>query len=388
MVGKLVSKRFSFFGRPLEWVRSVFCDNGTILKYLMRRTWHLPDQVPSGQREFLEARGYIRWKWIVKFIKRRLFCFLFVQQFGLTLEHKTISDKHRRILWINWSAPSLGDSLMDLSARVLLLGHEVTLLTHPKNADLYKNDPLFSAVYSELSELIRCLGRGYFDLVICDAFSPRVFVRKLLVAPRTPFVGLYSYVNGFEVHRTYFAFARMRELLSIDCAISEVRPTIALPDCSSKAPAADVCVAVGGEWSFRSYDHWLPVVQWLVDRGLSVTLVGSENGEEEAEFISSSVPSVHSTVGQLSLPEVVGQIASCKVFIGADGGLWHIACSIPVPTVVLFADCQIFDEAGNRVTRETTDMVCETLYNDAEVSKISPHSVTEACERLFIRICM
>ncbi|MEE2821211.1 MAG: glycosyltransferase family 9 protein [Pseudomonadota bacterium] len=275
---------------------------------------------------------------------------------------------------------------MDLSARVLLLGHKITLLSHPKNADLYKNDSVFSAVFSDPWALIRCLGRGYFDLVICDAYSPRVFVWKLLVAPRTPFVGLYSYINGFEVHRTYFAYARMRELLSIDRAIGEIRPTIALPDCLSKAPATDVCVAVGGEWSFRTYDHWLPIVQWLVDQGLTVTLVGSENGIEKAEFLTSCIPSVHSTVGKLSLPEVIGQIAASKAFIGADGGLWHVACSIPLPTVVLFADCQIFNEEGKRVTRETTDMVCETLYNDDAVSQIPYRSVIEACGRLFARI--
>lgn len=356
------------------------------MKRMMRRTWCLPHGVPSGKREFLEARLYLRWKWIFKYIKRRLFCYVWVQQFGLTPECTKICTKHHRILWINWAASSLGDSLMDLSGRVLLSEHEVTLLTHPKNAALYENDFVFSAVFSQPWALISRLDKRYFDLVICDAFSPRVFVWKLLIAPRTPFVGLYSYINGFEVHRTYFAFARMRELISTNRTIEVIRPTISVPDNLNEASATDVCVAVGGEWLFRTYDHWLPVIRWLVDRGLSVTLVGSKNGLETAAVISGSCPSVRSTVGKLTLPEVVNQIASCKAFLGADGGLWHIACAIPLPTVALFADCQIFDEEGNRVTRETTDMVCETLYDDATVSNIPYQFVIAACERLLARI--
>lgn len=275
---------------------------------------------------------------------------------------------------------------MDLSSRVLLGDKELTLLTDPRNAALYSEDYHFKEVYTSTQQVRAAARQKQFDLVVCDAYSPRVVWKKIQAAPWVDFVGLYEFLNGFEVHRTYFAFARMMELLPL-CHITEpIRPTISVSEKLEKSIPVDVCVAIGGEWSFRTYEHWLPIIQWLVDRDLSVTLVGSENGKETAALISDSVPPVRSTVGQLSLPEVVGQIASSKAFIGADGGLWHIASAIPLPTVVLFADCQIFDEEGNRVTRETTDMICETLYSDDSVSQIPYRSVIEACERLFRQI--
>jgi len=358
-----------------------------MLKRLMRRTWLLPKVVPSGQQQFLDCRQYLLWKWVFKFFKRRLFCAVFAQHFGLTTECVRISDKHQRILWINWAAPSLGDSLMDLSARVLLRGRHITLLTHPKNAVLYIRDPIFKAVFSDPRALRRNTNFDQFDLVICDAFSPRTLIKKLLVAPRTQFVGLYGYVNGFEVHRTYFAFARMMELLGIDRTDELTRPTITLPVESKNKPAeVDVCIAVGGEWSFRRYDHWSAVVSWLIAEGYSVSLVGSENGSKSALEILELEPSVNSTVGALSLPEVVAEIAKARVFIGADGGLWHIACSIPIPSVVLFADCQIFDDEGNRTTRETRDIVCETLYDETQVSNIKSDAVIEAFKKLSVRV--
>ena len=357
-----------------------------MIKQLMRRTWQLPEGVPSGQRRFLQEREYFRWKWIFKFLKRRVFVFLLVKQCGLTREIENISDNEQRILWINWAAPSLGDSLMDLSARVLLKGKHVTLLTHPKNAPLYMWDPIFKAVFSDPFELKKNIQDDNFDLVICDSFSPRVLVKKLIVAPLTPFVGLYGFINGFEVHRTLFAFERMKQLLGISGQISiPVRPLIGCASGASKKEF-DVCIAVGGEWLFRTYRHWSAVVERLLDQDYSVLLVGSHNGSDVADSICSRFPGVASSVGKIGLSAIATEIARARVFVGSDGGLWHIACALPVPTVVLFADCQIFDERGVRVTRETSDMVCETLYDNVEVSQIKPETVVAALECLTRRV--
>ena len=325
--------------------------------------------------------------WLVKYVKRQFVFGVVLPLFGRGKVCHRIEARHRRILWVNLAAPSLGDSLMDLAARTLLVDRDLTLLTDPKNVDLYLNDRYFTAVYSSPQEARAASKKNPFDLVICDAFSPRVLFKKVMAAPRVEVVGLYGFLNGFEVHRTYFAFARMMELLALDQIHEPIRPTITLPvDVKDKSPEFDVCIAIGGEWSFRTYAHWPSVVSWLVAQGYSVSLVGSDNGVSSASEILELEPTVRSTIGALSLPEVVAEIAKARVFVGADGGLWHIACAIPTPTVVLFADCQIFDDEGNRVTRETKDIVCETLYDDIEVSNIQSDSVIEAFKRLSARI--
>ena len=354
---------------------------------LMRPTWRLPKSVPSGYKLYLSQRQFGRLKWVFKYIKRRFFCFVVGRICGLVTECPEIESKHRVILWINWAAPSLGDSLMDLSARVLLKDREIILLTHPNNYLLYLDDFVFSAVFSDAREVVAHYGRAAFDLVIVDSYSPRVLYNKLIVAPTTPFAPLYGYLNGFEVHRTYFAFARMMELLALNNIDEPMRPFISLEGGSQhQTPEVDVCIAIGGEWSFRTYRDWCPFVSWLVARGWSVSLVGSENGARHASEILATEPSVNSTVGTLSLAEVIAEIVKAKVFVGADGGLWHIACAIPIPSVVLFADCQIFNEDGYRMTRETKDIICEVLYDDVQVSNIHVDSVIEAFKTLVARI--
>ena len=342
--------------------------------------------MPSAKKQYLESLERLPVHWLVKYLKRRFVFDVVFPLVGRGVECYRIEARHRRILWVNLAAPSLGDSMMDLAARTLLGDRDLSLLTDRKNVQLYLNDQYFTAVYSSPQDARAAFHKNPFDLVICDAYSPRVLIKKVIAAPRVEIVGIYGFLNGFEVHRTYFAFARMMELLGIDRIDEPTRPTITLQaESKNKQAEVDVCIAVGGEWSFRTYDHWSAVVSWLVAQGYSVSLVGSENGSKSALEILELEPSVKSTVGVLSLSEVVLEIAKARVFLGADGGLWHIACAIPIPSVVLFADCQIFDDEGNRTTRETRDIVCETLYDDTQVSNIHSDAVIEAFKKLSMR---
>ena len=221
--------------------------NGIMLKNFMKATWLVPNNVPSAQQTFIDSQQYNKAKWVLKYIKRLIFCKIFIQHFGLTPQVLKITQSHLNILWINMSAPSIGDSLMDLSCRVLLENKSVTLFTHKKNVELYLNDHFFSSVYSDVRELKKKTKGNGFDLVICDAFSPRVLFYKLAIAPTTSFAGLYGYVNGFEVHRTYFAFARMRELTGQESFDYPVRPTISHAE--QHELEYDVCIALGGSGS-------------------------------------------------------------------------------------------------------------------------------------------
>ena len=142
----------------------------------------------------------------------------------------------------------------------------------------------------------------------------------------------------------------------------------------------------GREWEFRTYHRWPEVIKALINAGFSVSLMGSRNGISAEAAVLESFPSVESFVGRTSLQGAVAQLCKARVFIGADGGLWHMATAIPMPSVVLFADCQLFDSSGNRVTRETTDIECECLYDSEAVNKIEPSAIVDAFFRIWRRI--
>ena len=160
--------------------------------------------IPNYTSVFLEESSITK-RWI-KFIKRYIYLTIKRQT---ALEVRQILPNHRNILWINISAPSLGDSLMDLSSRVLLKGKEVDLFTDKKNASLYQDDPVFSRIFTQKAEV----AQHKYDLVIVDSFSTRSIDIKTNILPLNPFVGMFGYYNGPEVNRVLFSFHRMNHLL-------------------------------------------------------------------------------------------------------------------------------------------------------------------------------
>ena len=133
---------------------------------------------------------------ILKFLRRYLYLIFLRQK---NLEISRILSSHNKILWINISAPSLGDSLMDLSSRRLLTGKTIDLYTDEKNSNLYLNDKYFNKIISNLNDL----SAYEYDLVILDSFSSRTIKIKAKVAPKLAFVGMFGYFNGPEVNRIF-----------------------------------------------------------------------------------------------------------------------------------------------------------------------------------------
>jgi len=194
---------------------------------------------------------------------------------------------------------------------------------------------------------------------------------------------MYGFLNGFEIHRTYFSFNRLEFLLGQKGRLP-VRPSLFLSssETSSKITDDTLCFAVGGEWPFRTYKHWVEVIAHFVEK-YRVVLVGSSNGCSESAEIIKKFPEVKSYVGILSLRETATIIEQSSLFVGADGGLWHVACGLKRPSVVLFADCSLFNQEGRRVVRSTRDMDCSTLYDSQQVSNIAPTRVVDSiCQRL------
>jgi len=113
-----------------------------------------------------------------------------------------------------------------------------------------------------------------------------------------------------------------------------------------------------------------------------LVLLGSSNGSTDAKNIKSAYPQVNDFVGKCSLNQTASLIQQSNLIIAADGGLWHIACALDKPSVVLFADTMLFDQTGLRVTRETQDICCEALYADKSVAEIKPEKILYALKQL------
>jgi heptosyltransferase-3 len=86
-------------------------------------------------------------------------------------------------------------------------------------------------------------------------------------------------------------------------------------------------------------EGWQSVARHLDAMGLRIVVVGG-NDKEEAEYVRRVVQDLPATVvnltGRLKISEVAKLVASCRVYVGLDTAVTHLAAATGAPTVALY----------------------------------------------------
>ena len=335
------------------------------------KTYTLPFEhdIPNYVEAFLRNSSLLsRW---VKYSKRKIFLKLKGQ---LPFETAHILPEHINILWINISAPSLGDSLMDLSSRILLHDRMVDLFTDKKNAALYIDDKNFRNVYTCKSEI----NVSKYDLVIIDSYSTRSINIKAAIAPEIPFIGMYAYFNGPEVNRVLFSFHRLNQLLGFTYNKAEInkiaRTSIAISSYDKaiirkeKLPSSFITIGIGGVWEHRTYGKWNELFRLIFekDNNINIVLVGSSNAIRTSEklLVNFHNKNVFNCVAKYSFKQTSQIISQSKIFLCCDGGLMHAANAVKTPILPLL--CRLDEKM------QLTDSIkAFPLYDKSNVNNIT-----------------
>jgi len=334
-----------------------------------KKTYTLPFKfnIPNYIEEYIQKKSIMS---LIKYIKRYLYLYIKRQH---SLEIFQISKKHKDILWINFSAPSMGDSLMDLSSRSLLSNKRVDLLTDKKNVDLFDHDVFFSSVSSNK----HIVAQKSYDLVIIDSYSTRSIKIKTEVAFSSPYLGLYGYFNGPEVNRVLFSFHQLNNLLGYikteeeitniaNSSISISSDEKCLVD-TLNLPQKFIAIVIGGEWDYRTYNNWSELIQKLQskDKSLKIVLVGSINAKTDEKQILESFHSSNlvSYVAKFTFKQTAQIIRKATILFCCDGGLMHAANAFGTINICLFARIQ----AEMRLTK-----ACKSfpLFDETDVNNI------------------
>ena len=341
------------------------------------KTYTLPFKfsIPNYTQDFLDQTSVFK-RWL-KFIKRYLYIVLKGQK---NLEVFKISPNHKNILWINISAPSLGDSLMDLSSRVMLKGRNVDLFTDKKNAHIYTDDHIFNNIYTKTESIYNS---GY-DLVIIDSYSSRSINVKSKITSTTPFVGMFGYYNGPEVNRILFSFHQMNHLLGYVKSEDEINTSAKASMSISKEdqevvnsinlPIDYIAIVLGGEWDYRTYNKWDQVITQILvrDKQTKIVFIGSGNAQDIAKNLLSqfSKNNIFDCVDKYSFIQTAKIIKKSKILLCCDGGLMHASNAVSTPIVPIFA----------RLTpqMQLTDVVqAFPLFDKSDVNNISVEAILE-----------
>ncbi len=339
------------------------------------KTYTLPFRfdIPNYTQDFLDQTPKFK-RWL-KFIKRYLYIVLKRQK---NLEVFYILPKHENILWINVSAPSLGDSLMDLSSRIMLKGRDIDLFTDQKNAYIYTDDHIFNNVFIN----IKGISGSKYDLVIIDSYSSRSINIKSKIALSTPFLGMFGYYNGPEVNRVLFSFHQMNYLLGYIESEDEINASAKASMSISKKdqkvvnqpslPDSYIAIVLGGEWDYRTYNKWDKVIKGMLTKNkeLNIVFIGSSNAKEISKTLLSMFTNsnIFDCVAKYSFNQTVQIIKQAQILLCCDGGLMHSANAVNTPVVPLFARLTPQMQLTNAIN-------AFPLFDESDVNNITVESV-------------
>lgn len=332
--------------------------------------------VLSNARDFVDSKNLAKRVWLRA--KRDLVLFFTLQ---LSLAKKQIPTDAKRILYVYLGTPNLGDSIMDLSPRVLWTeqGLKVDLYTSTVIASLYEGDPSFHRIISCPKDF-----SDDYDFIVLQSYSWKCLKLKWRYYFLKPFVSLHGHYYGCEFNRLEFSEAAWRSVMCLPRAgISRACPPIfnlgmdhSLGGYSTRYKNK-IALAVGGVVNWRTYPHW-PAVVTLVQQhypALDWVLIGSENGVAVAEEIMKSQDlhiKITNLVCKVSLNDVFRMLQKVGLLVAADGGLMNVGRAAQVPIIALFAR-----EIHPRMRFDENDLA-HVIHSPNSVEDINPDLVAKA----------
>ena len=291
---------------------------------------------------------------------------------GKTHDLAEYTVKARRVLII--AVPALGDVLLCTplmrSLRTMAPEMQVDVLVRTGHGAILEGNRDVHAVLEmnrrpPIGETLAQMWRLFrsYDLVISNSISDRAALYALaaaprrisMVAPRKP--GriqwkrwLYDeYVeHDDDRHHTLDHTTMLGELLGLDVQPRPVPPR-------AHNSAAVVAALLGPNWERRQFAilhptpalaykrwqtrGWRRVADHLRQQGLEVLVTGDGN-EKELEYLHDCIRFRDGTVthlaGKLRLGDIPALLERCRVFVGVDTVVTHVAAATGIPTVALF----------------------------------------------------
>lgn len=291
------------------------------------------------KQEFLDTPLQEKIKQLKHVVERELLLHLTGQKWR---QAKRLPAGTQRILWVyDWM--TLGDSIMDLSQRFAFPDEIAVDLCITKGpAELFEGDSRFRRIYRCIEDCPRD-----YDFILLRCISTTSIKLKLRYYPRQPFTTLLDHQQGERYARIDFAALRLEHLLGRPRQ-PPLPPRLSPVVAAGIAPQAGrIAVVLGGRDKRRRWRNLPKLLDTLIrdwppaaPQPRFILIGNGPSAQEDLASIPSEFIEHYCTVC-LDLPNLVEaarEIQRCALFIGADGGLMHIAATLDKPGVALFAE--------------------------------------------------
>jgi heptosyltransferase-3 len=131
----------------------------------------------------------------------------------------------------------------------------------------------------------------------------------------------------------------------------------------------------GGRHKIWPLQRWWHLIQWLMgDCGVPVLLSLGPADEVVLPLAASAERAGAHLISDVSLPRLAALISRCRLFVGNDSGVTHLAAALGVPTIAIFGPTSpdVWAPRGKNV------QVIQSGWNDSEAFAFDPETSTLA----------
>jgi hypothetical protein len=281
-------------------------------------------------------------------------------------------QKATKLLWYyDWA--TIGDAIMDLSQRFLIDPRISIDLCMPHGPiELFVGDHRFRRVSRSLDD---CDAR--YDMVIVQSLTTKTIFKKLRYHPFTPWLSIMAHRRDEHFSRMQLAYEQIARVFR-SCGSGPIEPALTLAHCPAQSQRFTIAVAVGGGDRRRRYENWAPLIRlisstWPADVPAPrfVLLGAGDTALDIVKTVCSEPDSAHieSHIDLPSISAAAELIQQSAFFIGADGGLMHIAAALGKPGVAIF--CEIRPEWRLHSNSKIRPVFCEKDINSIPVESVA-----------------
>lgn len=219
------------------------------------------------------------------------------------------------------------------------LGRKIDLVVsedHSEALFMLHNSAWVNAVYSLRNSV---LTRRYDTVFVTHCFgSTRVPFRARQVFWARDWAEFHP---GHRLHEAHFNLEAARQLLGVEYTEEDVR-NYYVGEVEYSWPNGNVVGfhggSKGGLWASKRWPYYSELAGRLVAAGFRVASFGTAG-----EYVDGTE---NMTGG--SIEEMVGKMCACSYFVGNDSGVMHLANSLGIPTIALFAPTNVLTRAPLR----------------------------------------
>lgn len=283
-------------------------------------------------------------------------------------------QKTRKLLWYyDWA--TIGDAIMDLSQRFLIDPRISIDLCMPHGPiELFADDDRFRRVSRSLDD---CDAR--YDMVIVQSLTTSTIFKKLQYHPFTPWLSIMAHRRDERFSRIQLAYEQIARVFS-SCGSGPIEPALRFPDRSLPSQRFSISVAVGGGDKRRRYENWAQLIGLIASNWPQhmpvpkFILIGTGDAAVDTAKSVCDQCDCGEVESQINLPNLTaaaGLIQQSSFFIGADGGLMHIAAALRKPGVAIF--CDIKPE-----WRLHSNSKMRPVFSEQDINDIAPEKIADA----------